>query len=125
MNVAQSTVARSYRGGDDNRTEPELTADDGDSVNPAGKNDWGSSTVSSCVPVSCPDAAGTGVIDTVGAGAAVVGTAAADDEDDGVWNGTPLVAHPVSATAATAVSPARTRETDDTALASPNPDINT
>jgi hypothetical protein len=30
-----------------------------------------------------------------------------------------LVAHPVSATATTAVTPARTRETDDTALASP------
>jgi hypothetical protein len=84
-----------------------------------GKNDCGSSTVSSCVPVSCPDAAGTGVIDTVGAAAAVVGAAAAEDEDDGVWYGTPLVAHPVSATAATAVTPARTRETDDTALASP------
>ena len=36
-------------------------------ANPEGKSDSGNSTDSSCVPVSCPDAGGSGVVDADGA----------------------------------------------------------
>ena len=45
---------------------PELIGPLAGVANPEGKSDAGNSTDSSCVPVSCPDAAGSGVIDAVG-----------------------------------------------------------
>jgi hypothetical protein len=72
-----------------------------DWANPEGKSVTGSSTVSSSVPVSCPEAAASGVIDALAAGPVVVagpvaaGVAEADAES-GVWYGTPLVAHAVT-----------------------------
>ena len=98
---------------------------DDDGANPAGNDDWGSSTVCSWVPVSCPEAAGTG-----DSGAAGAEDTAAEDAADGadpaggldelgVEYGTPLVAQPVTSTSAAAAQPNRTLETDDTVL--PNP----
>jgi hypothetical protein len=133
-NVAQPTVARSYRAGEELRAPPELTAPVDDGVNPAGKDDWGSSTLCNCVPVSCPDAAGTediGPVDAAGnEGVAAEGVGDADEEAVaeavgvtdafGVTFGSE---HPVNASTATTTEAApprvKTFETDDKAL--PNP----
>jgi hypothetical protein len=62
---------------------PELIGPLAGVAKPAGKSDSGSSTDSSCVPVSCPDAAGRAVIDAVGSADAVAGAADADAVADG------------------------------------------
>jgi hypothetical protein len=89
MKVAQLTVARLYVAGAVSRLPPEVTALEVDSVYPAGKDDAGSSTVCSSVPVSCPEAAASGDCDAVGAGeaeAAGEADAAAEAEAEaGVW----------------------------------------
>jgi hypothetical protein len=98
-----------------------VTAEEDDSANPEGKYDWGSSTDCSWVPVSCPEACGTGVIGP-GEAAAADGAAAAGADDDGVLYGTPLVAHPAAAASTPAATAETTRplpENDDTVL--PNP----
>ncbi len=65
------------------------------------------------MPVSCPEAAASGVIDAVASGlVVVVGAVAAEvadaDWDSGVAYGVPLVAHPVTvASMPTAASPVR------------------
>jgi hypothetical protein len=74
--------------------------------------------------VSCPDAAGTGVIGAAGA-AEVAGAADEGAAEVGVWYGVPLAEHPVTATTATAVRPTTTLETEDTALSNPNQEIDT
>ena len=66
MNVAQEIVARLYVAGPEVSDPPEVIGPVDGVANPAGKSDGGSSTDSSCVPVSWPDAAGSGVIDAVG-----------------------------------------------------------
>jgi len=80
------------------------------------------------MPVSCPEAIGTGDSGTAGAESGTAGAedAAADGADPpgeldelGVPYGTPLVAQPVTSTSAAAAQPNRTLETDDTVL--PNP----
>ena len=78
-----------------------MTGPDEEAANPAGKSETGSSTDSRSVPVSCPEAAASGVIDAVGSGPVVdVGAVAAEvadaDWDSGVAYGVPLVAHPVT-----------------------------
>jgi hypothetical protein len=75
--------------------------------------------------VSCPDAAGTGVIEATGAAEAAGVEDAGALEDDGVWYGVPLLEHPVTATTTTAVRPTTTLETEDTALSNPNQDTDT
>jgi hypothetical protein len=77
--------------------------------------------------VSCPDAAGTGVIEATGAAevAGAVDAGAGAVEDDGVWYGVPVPEHPLTATTATAVRPTTTLETNDTALSNPNEDTDT
>jgi hypothetical protein len=121
-NLAQLIVARSYWAGEELRLPPELTALEDDKVNPAGKYDWGSSTVCSWVPVSCPDACGTGAV-TEGAEAVAelaALLAALAPGVVGVAYGVPLVAHPVTAASTPATErTASTLGTDDTAL--PNP----
>jgi hypothetical protein len=139
MNVAQEIVARLYVAVPEVSEPPELTGPLAGVANPAGKSDSGSSTDSSCVPVSWPDAAGNGGVDAVGsapgAGDVAAGAGLADAEPAGTE---PLAAgdrpaadvaelpgeeHPVAAasTPATAASAARAGRTprtatDDTAL---------
>ncbi len=117
-NVAQLTLARSYCAGAELRLSPDDTTLEGDRANPAGKNDWESSTVCSWEPVSCPEAAGTGACDTAGSdGAAGLTGAAAGADEAGPPYGVPFVAHPATTTARKRA--ARTLATDDTVL--PNP----
>ena len=61
---------------------PELVCPPDGVAKPDGKSDSGSSTDCSCVPVSCPAAAGSGVIDALGsaAGAEAAGAEAAGAE---------------------------------------------
>jgi hypothetical protein len=67
---------------------PELTGPDAGVTYPLGKSDPGSSTDSSCVPVSCPAAAGSGVMDAAGSELADDETdAEADDEADAEADG--------------------------------------
>jgi hypothetical protein len=99
MNVAQEIVARLYLAGPEVSDPPEVIGPVGGVAYPAGTFEAGSSTDSSCVPVSWPDAAGSGVVDVVGVtpeaaevagavgtpaevaeGADVVGTTADDEE---------------------------------------------
>jgi hypothetical protein len=68
MNDEQLIVASGDEAGAVSRLPPEETTLEEDTVYPAGKYDWGSSTVSSCVPVSCPVAAASGDCDSDGAG---------------------------------------------------------
>ena len=150
MNVAQEIVARSYVAGPEVSDPPELIGPVDGVANPAGKSDSGSSTDSSCVPVSCPDAAASGVIEVVGSAAdGVLAPADADAVADGdpVADGDALAdgdgaaadveelpadEHPASAvsapaTAASAARPGRTRRTatDDTALPTQDVDLDT
>jgi hypothetical protein len=105
----QDTVASGYAAAPEVSDPPEVTGPDEDAAKPAGKSDAGSSTDSSWVPVSCPEAAASGVIDAVGrapaedvgAGAAEVAAEVAEvdaevDADVGEWYGTPLVEHPAT-----------------------------
>ena len=82
MNVAQEIVARSYVALPEVREPPELIGPLAGVANPEGKSDSGSSTDSSCVPVSWPDAAGSGVMDAVGPAPAPEDTAAEDTAPD-------------------------------------------
>src|SRR5580704_15410731 len=105
----QLTVASGYRAAADVSDPPEVTGPDEAAANPAGKSDTGTSTDSSSVPVSWPEAAGSGVIDAVGSGpdadvGAVAAAVADADWDAGVAYGVPLVAHPVTAASAPAVT---------------------
>jgi hypothetical protein len=122
-NAAQLIVARSYCAGAELRLPPDDTALEGDRAKPAGKYDWGSSTVSSWEPVSCPEAAGTGDSEIAGSGEADEtgdeGEEGEEDEADEerVPYGTPLVAHP--ARTRTKKTASKLLATDDTVL--PNP----
>ena len=78
---------------------PEVTGPEEDAENPAGKSDAGSSTDSSSVPVSCPEAAASGVIDAVGSGRWGVGAVRRRSRTGGRPRrpyGMPLVAQPVT-----------------------------
>src|ERR1700722_7890564 len=66
MNVAQEVVARSYVAGPVVSDPPEVIGPLDGAVNPAGKSEAGSSTDASWVPVNCPAAAASGVIEAVG-----------------------------------------------------------
>ena len=143
MNVAQEIVARLYVAGPEVSDPPEVIGPVAGVANPAGKSAGGSSTDSSCVPVSWPDAAGSGVIDAVGsapgevpAGAGAVAApaevaavadgagAAADDEDEDEHPATVSSAPAMTATAPTARRSPR-KASDDTALPTPDLDPDT
>src|SRR5580692_9136062 len=105
----QLTVASGYRAAPEVSVPPEVTGPDEAAANPAGKKEAGSSTDSRSVPVNCPAAAGSGVIDAVGSGpvadVGAVATEVADaDWDAGVAYGVPLVAHPVTVASAPAAT---------------------
>ena len=122
----QLTVASGYWAAAEVSVPPELTGPDEEALNPAGKSEAGSSTDSSCVPVSWPLAAASGVIDAVGSapaddvGAVAADVADVDCEEEGVAYGVPLVAHPatatVPATTASTASPGRERRAKATAI---------
>jgi hypothetical protein len=82
MNVAQEIVARSYVAGPEVSDPPEVIGPVVGVVKPAGKSEAGRSTDSSCVPVSWPVAAGSGVIDAEGAAPVAAGAEDTGAEDD-------------------------------------------
>src|SRR5580692_1414662 len=79
MNVAQEIVARLYVAGPVVSDPPEVIVPVDGVAKPLGKSVAGSSTDSSCVPVSCPVAAGSGVIDADGVSAGDPGVPAAPE----------------------------------------------
>ena len=111
---------------------PELVCPPDGVAKPDGKSDSGSSTDCSCVPVSCPAAAGSGVIDALGSAAgaeAEAEPAGLEAEAEGVADAAeldelldddeqPATALTTPATAARAARDGRARRTitDDTEL---------
>jgi hypothetical protein len=79
MNVAQEIVARLYVAGPVVSDPPELIGLPDGVANPAGKSVAGGSTDSSCVPVSCPVAAASGVVGADGVAAEDPGVPAAPE----------------------------------------------
>jgi len=145
MNVAQEIVAKLYVAAPEVSDPPELIGPVVGVAKPAGKSDSGSSTDSSCVPVSCPVAAGRAAVDGAGAaddGAVVPAVAAAvpgvaEAVTDGVVaaaEGVELLEdeHPATVTstpaaAARAAKAGRAPDeaTEDTALPTPDLDLDT
>ena len=66
---------------------PEVVGPDDEAAYPVGKSEAGSSTVARPVPVSWPEASGSGVIDVVGSAPDVAPVPAAEAEDEAEEDG--------------------------------------